>query len=146
MALKDTTGAGPRCGAPLRRNLCRRRTRRNRIALYNGHAEINDRIVRYPLRMAQLFRRKTRDDFQAFRSPVTIPCIRSRSTPPGTCLSILIGDQRRGKEPHAIRLGTIRAMSLRRGGIPRYDGNRTNQRFSPKERFATGLRNGEGLT
>ena len=32
-----------------------------------------------------------------------------------------------------------------RGGIWRYDANKTNQRFSPKERFATGLRNGEGF-
>ncbi|MGH6794258.1 MAG: c-type cytochrome [Methylocella sp.] len=32
-----------------------------------------------------------------------------------------------------------------RGGIWRYDANKTGQRFSPKERFATGLRNGEGF-
>jgi len=33
-----------------------------------------------------------------------------------------------------------------RGGIWRYDANKTNQSFSPKERFSTGLRNGEGLS
>jgi glucose/arabinose dehydrogenase/mono/diheme cytochrome c family protein len=32
-----------------------------------------------------------------------------------------------------------------RGGIWRYDANRTGQKFSPDERFATGLRNGEGI-
>jgi glucose/arabinose dehydrogenase/mono/diheme cytochrome c family protein len=32
-----------------------------------------------------------------------------------------------------------------RGGIWRYDANRTGQRFSPAERFVTGLRNGEGI-
>ncbi len=32
-----------------------------------------------------------------------------------------------------------------RAGIWRYDANRTGQPFSPAERFATGLRNGEGL-
>ena len=32
-----------------------------------------------------------------------------------------------------------------RGGIWRYDANRTGQHFSPAERFATGLRNGEGI-
>jgi glucose/arabinose dehydrogenase/cytochrome c5 len=32
-----------------------------------------------------------------------------------------------------------------RAGIWRYDANRTGQRFSPAERFATGLRNGEGI-
>jgi mono/diheme cytochrome c family protein len=32
-----------------------------------------------------------------------------------------------------------------RGGIWRYDANGTNQRFSPAERFATGIRNAEGF-
>jgi len=32
-----------------------------------------------------------------------------------------------------------------RAGTWRYDANRTGQRFSPAERFATGLRNGEGI-
>ena len=33
-----------------------------------------------------------------------------------------------------------------RGGIWKYDANKTNQKFSPKERWATGIRNAEGLT
>jgi glucose/arabinose dehydrogenase/mono/diheme cytochrome c family protein len=33
-----------------------------------------------------------------------------------------------------------------RGGIWRYDANKTDQAFSPAERYATGLRNGEGLS
>jgi glucose/arabinose dehydrogenase/cytochrome c553 len=33
-----------------------------------------------------------------------------------------------------------------RGGIWRYDANRTDQNFSPAERFVTGLRNGEGIS
>ena len=32
-----------------------------------------------------------------------------------------------------------------RGGIWRYDAKRTGQRFSPRERYVTGLRNGEGI-
>ncbi len=32
-----------------------------------------------------------------------------------------------------------------RGGIWRYDANKTNQTFSPAERFATGIRNAEGF-
>lgn len=32
-----------------------------------------------------------------------------------------------------------------RGGVWRYDANKTDQKFSPAERYATGLRNGEGL-
>jgi glucose/arabinose dehydrogenase len=34
---------------------------------------------------------------------------------------------------------------LTRAGIWRYDANRTNQKFSPKERYATGIRNAVGL-
>jgi glucose/arabinose dehydrogenase len=33
-----------------------------------------------------------------------------------------------------------------RGGIWRYDATRTDQKFSPAERFATGIRNGEGMS
>jgi glucose/arabinose dehydrogenase len=33
-----------------------------------------------------------------------------------------------------------------RGGIWRYDAARTNQKFSPAERFATGIRNADGIT
>ncbi len=33
-----------------------------------------------------------------------------------------------------------------RGGIWRYDATRTGQKFSPAERYATGIRNGEGLS
>ena len=32
-----------------------------------------------------------------------------------------------------------------RAGIWRYDGNKTNQKFSPAERYATGIRNAEGI-
>jgi glucose/arabinose dehydrogenase/mono/diheme cytochrome c family protein len=32
-----------------------------------------------------------------------------------------------------------------RGGIWRYDAKRTGQRFSPRERYVTGIRNGEGI-
>jgi glucose/arabinose dehydrogenase/mono/diheme cytochrome c family protein len=33
-----------------------------------------------------------------------------------------------------------------RGGIWRFDANRTDQKFSPAQRYATGLRNGEGMS
>ncbi|HEY4972223.1 MAG TPA: hypothetical protein VII41_01365, partial [Steroidobacteraceae bacterium] len=33
-----------------------------------------------------------------------------------------------------------------RGGIWRFDANRTGQKFSPKERYATGIGNGEGMS
>jgi glucose/arabinose dehydrogenase len=34
---------------------------------------------------------------------------------------------------------------LTRAGVWRYDANKTNQRYSPAERYATGIRNGEGI-
>jgi glucose/arabinose dehydrogenase/mono/diheme cytochrome c family protein len=34
---------------------------------------------------------------------------------------------------------------LTRGGIWRYDANKTGQKFSPSDRYATGIRNGEGF-
>jgi glucose/arabinose dehydrogenase len=34
---------------------------------------------------------------------------------------------------------------LTRAGLWRYDANKTNQQFSPAERYATGIRNGEGI-
>jgi glucose/arabinose dehydrogenase len=37
------------------------------------------------------------------------------------------------------------AELLTRAGIWRYDANRTNQQFSPKERYATGIRNAVGI-
>jgi glucose/arabinose dehydrogenase len=33
-----------------------------------------------------------------------------------------------------------------RGGIWRYDANKTGQTFSPAERYATGIRNADGIT
>jgi glucose/arabinose dehydrogenase/mono/diheme cytochrome c family protein len=33
-----------------------------------------------------------------------------------------------------------------RGGIWRFDANRTGQKFSPQQRYATGIRNGEGMS
>jgi len=33
-----------------------------------------------------------------------------------------------------------------RGGVWRYDANKTGQKFSPAERYATGIRNADGIT
>jgi hypothetical protein len=50
------------------------------IALYKGslYAEINDRIVRYPLRDGAIVPgERPETSSRVFLSPVTIPCIRS---------------------------------------------------------------------
>jgi glucose/arabinose dehydrogenase/cytochrome c5 len=121
------------------------------IALYNGalYAEVNDRIVRYALPAGTV----------------------APTTPPEVILSglPLTGDH--PMHPFAIDargnmyvdLGsatnscqvknrTLESPGINpcteletRAGTWRYDANRTGQRFSPAERFVTGLRNGEGF-
>ena len=44
-----------------------------------------------------------------------------------------------------LRATTLAPSSSTRAGIWRYDANKTDQVFSPKERYATGIRNGEGF-
>jgi glucose/arabinose dehydrogenase len=52
--------------------------------------------------------------------------------------------QLKNRMPHSV--GHSPCTELRtRGGIWRYDANKVAQRFSPAERFATGIRNGEGM-
>jgi mono/diheme cytochrome c family protein len=48
---------------------------------------------------------------------------------------------RRGKSPGADPCTELET----RGGVWRYDANKTNQVFSPAQRFATGIRNAEGF-
>ena len=48
------------------------------------------------------------------------------------------GDRNAGRPSPCTELET-------RGGTWKYDANKLGQTFSPKERFATGIRNGEGF-
>jgi glucose/arabinose dehydrogenase len=121
------------------------------IALYNGalYAEVNDRIVRYTLPAGAL-------------APTAPPEVIVSGLP-------LTGDH--PMHPFAIdRQGnmyvdlgsatnscqvqnrTLDSPGITpcteletRAGTWRYDANRTGQHFSPAERFATGIRNGEGF-
>jgi len=52
--------------------------------------------------------------------------------------------QRQNRIPNSPGIQPCTELETR-AGIWRYDANRTGQQFSPAERFATGLRNGEGL-
>jgi hypothetical protein len=52
--------------------------------------------------------------------------------------------QRENRMPNSPGISPCKELETR-AGIWRYDANRTGQRFSPAERFATGLRNGEGI-
>jgi glucose/arabinose dehydrogenase len=152
LALQDTTGDG-RADAVVRFGPSAESGNAGGtgISLYNGalYAETNDRIVRYAL------------------SPGAI----APSAPPETIVS---GLPLTGDHPmHPFRIDAQGALYVdlgsatnscqienrmpnspgiqpctelkTRAGIWRYDANRTGQRFSPAERFATGLRNGEGI-
>ena len=121
------------------------------IALYNGalYAEINDRIVRYALPAGTI-------------APTAPPEVIVSGLP-------LTGDH----PMHPFEIDAQGALYVdlgsatnscqvknrmqdspgiepcteldTRAGTWRYDANRTGQEFSPAERFATGLRNGEGI-
>jgi glucose/arabinose dehydrogenase/mono/diheme cytochrome c family protein len=122
------------------------------IALYNGsvYAESNDKIVRYPL-----------------------PA--NGSVPVGAAATIVSGLPLTGDHPMhpfaidasgglyvdlgtatnscqfqnriALSKGHVPCTELAtRGGIWRYDANRTGQTFSPAERYAMGIRNADGIT
>ena len=121
------------------------------IALYNGalFAETNDRIVRYALAPGAI-------------TPTSAPEVIVSGLP-------LTGDhpmhpfkidaqgglyvdlgsatnacQRQNRIPNSPGIQPCMELETR-AGIWRYDANRTGQQFSPAERFATGLRNGEGI-
>jgi glucose/arabinose dehydrogenase/cytochrome c5 len=121
------------------------------IALYQGslYAEVNDRIIRY-----------------ALPAGVLVP-----SGPPVTVVSGLplggdhpmhpfyISDdgmlyvdvatatnacQSQNRTLHSPGLDPCKELETR-GGIWRYDAKKTNQTFSPAERYVTGIRNAEGF-
>ena len=121
------------------------------IALYNGalFAETNDRIVRYALAPGAI-------------TPTSAPEVIVSGLP-------LTGDhpmhpfkidaqgglyvdlgsatnacQRQNRIPNSPGIRPCTELETR-AGIWRYDANRTGQQFSSAERFATGLRNGEGI-
>ena len=121
------------------------------IALYNGalYAETNDRIVRYALSAGATtpdappevvvsglpltgdhpmhpFRIDAKGELFVDLGSATNSCQVANRMPNSP-----------GREP-CTELET-------RGGIWRYDANRTGQRFSAAERYITGLRNGEGI-
>jgi glucose/arabinose dehydrogenase/mono/diheme cytochrome c family protein len=122
------------------------------IALYNGmvYAEINDRIVRYPLAGDEIAPKGTGETIVS-GLPITgdHPMHPFLITPKGD-LFVDLGSatndcEMKNRFPHSPGNDPCTEKTTR-AGIWRYDANKTNQRFSPAERFATGLRNGEGFS
>jgi glucose/arabinose dehydrogenase/mono/diheme cytochrome c family protein len=121
------------------------------IGLYNGalYAETNDRIVRYALPAGTI---------TPAGMPETIisglPIIGDHPMHPFIIdrQGNLYVDLGSATNSCQVENRTLESPGINpcteletRAGIWRYDANRTGQRFSPTERFVTGLRNGEGF-
>ena len=121
------------------------------IALYKGflYAEVNDRIVRYALTAGSI-------------APTGQPQVVLSGMPLGGdhpmhpfainaqgSLFVDMGSATNSCQPknrYAGVPGATPCVELEtRGGIWRYDANKLGQKFSAAERYATGIRNGEGI-
>ncbi len=121
------------------------------VAIYQGHiyAETNDRIVRYVLPA-----NGTAPDATPETVVSGLPLTGDHPMHPFQIddhggLYVDLGSatnscQSRNRMPNVT--GNKPCTELQtRGGTWRYDANKLDQRFSPAERFSTGLRNGEGF-
>jgi len=121
------------------------------IGIYKGsiYAEVNDRIVRYSLPAGAPV---PRDPPQTVVSglplggdhpmhPFIIGEDGSMYVDVGTATNSC---QPKNRQPNIPGANPCTELETR-GGIWRYDANKTNQTFSPAGRYATGIRNGEGF-
>jgi glucose/arabinose dehydrogenase/mono/diheme cytochrome c family protein len=152
VALQDTTGSGKadvnqRFGATVQSG----GAGGTGIGMYGGaiYAEINDKIVRYTLQTGSIVPQDP---------PVTIvsglPLGGDHPMHPfviDTDGSLYVdvatatnACQQQNRIPKSPGIDPCKELQTR-GGIWRYDANKMNQTFSPAERFATGIRNGEGF-
>ena len=122
------------------------------IALYKGalYAEVNDRIVRYAL---------PKDGITPTGEPETIvsglPLTGDHPMHPFAIdangnlfvdvASATNSCQSQNRMPNVPGDKPCTELETR-GGIWRYDANKTGQTFSPAERYATGIRNADGIT
>jgi glucose/arabinose dehydrogenase/cytochrome c5 len=122
------------------------------VAFYNGmvYAESNDRIMRYPL-AADEIAPKGSGQTVVSGLPTTgdHPMHPFLITPNGDLL-IDLGSatndcELQNRFPHSKGHEPCTEKTTR-AGIWRYDANKTDQHFSPAERYASGLRNAEGFS
>jgi glucose/arabinose dehydrogenase/mono/diheme cytochrome c family protein len=121
------------------------------IALYNGalYAEVNDRIVRYALPAGTIAPTGAPEVIVSGlpltgdhpMHPFAIDAQGSLYVDLGSATNSCQIENRMPNSPGHQPCTELET----RAGIWRYDANRTGRRFSPAERFATGLRNGEGI-
>src|SRR6516165_4286599 len=121
------------------------------IGMYKGsiYAESKDRIVRYALPAGSIVPRDPPETIVSGlplggdhpMHPFIISAEGSMYVDVGTATNACQLQNRQLKSPGANPCTEL----VTRGGIWRYDANKTNQRFSPAERYATGIRNAEGF-
>jgi glucose/arabinose dehydrogenase/mono/diheme cytochrome c family protein len=121
------------------------------IGMYKGsiYAEFNDRIVRYSLSADSIVSKDAPETIVSKlplggdhpMHPFIIGADGSMYVDMGTATNSCQPKNRQPKIP-----GDNPCTELEtRGGVWRYDANKTNQVFSPAERYATGIRNAEGF-
>jgi glucose/arabinose dehydrogenase len=153
IALQDSTGNG-RADKTARFGLSQAdgNTGGTGIAIYKDHvyAETNDRIVRYalpkdgiaPAEKAEVVVTGMPMGGDHPMHPFAIDSQGNMYVDMGSATNSCQSQNRMPGVP-----GNKPCKELEtRGGIWRFDANRLNQQYSPKDRFATGLRNGEGIS
>jgi glucose/arabinose dehydrogenase len=121
------------------------------IGIYKGaiYAEINDRIVRYPLVAGSIVPSGSAETIVSGlplsgdhpMHPFTIDAEGKMYVDVATATNSC---QAKNRTPKSPGLNPCTELETR-GGLWLYDANKTNQTFSPAERYATGIRNAEGF-
>ncbi len=121
------------------------------IALYNGsiYAELNDRIVKYALPAGSVVPEGPAITVVSGlpltgdhpMHPIFIDPKGSLYVDVATATNACQLKNRQLKSPGAVPCTELET----RGGVWRYDANKTDQVFSPAARYATGIRNAEGF-
>jgi glucose/arabinose dehydrogenase/mono/diheme cytochrome c family protein len=121
------------------------------IGMYKGsiYAEINDRIVRYSLPANSIVASGSADTIVSGlplggdhpMHPFIINAEGSMYVDVASATNSCQLKNRTLKSPGVNPCAELET----RGGIWRYDANKTNQTFSPADRYATGIRNAEGF-
>jgi glucose/arabinose dehydrogenase/mono/diheme cytochrome c family protein len=152
VALQDTTGSGKadvnqRFGATVQSG----GAGGTGIGLYKGalFAEINDKIVRYTLPAGSIVPQGSAVTIVSGlplggdhpMHPFAIDADGSLYVDVASATNACQSQNRTPKSPGIDPCTELET----RGGIWRFDANKTNQAFSPAERFATGIRNAEGF-
>jgi glucose/arabinose dehydrogenase len=122
------------------------------IALYKGalYAEENDRIVRYRLSSKSIVPPGPPDVIVSGMPlggdhPMHPFVIDARGNLFVDMGSATNSCQARNRMPQAPGISPCKELATR-GGLWRFDANRTQQKFSAAQRYATGIRNGEGMS